>query len=296
MPDIGLRLNKDMLVLSAPIDTTLARQGVDVDRDRELLSLIEPEAVHAAYRLEMITGAQCLVTNTTKITKARLTHVNMDDRAGEIAAAALAVTRSLKPQHILAEIGSTGLPLDASSAFSLKQNRDQYAEAACAFGEEGFDAYFLNGMTHAADMQCALMGIRKQSDKLVFASVTLDAQGRLKGSIPDIAEAAAMMAEYGADVVGFESAAPLCQVLETAQKLRQAVHVPLLVQLAVGKNNPKQQRETAENPYFCPDTMIGAATQLRAAGVQFLRASGNATASYTGALVAASDGFDVVLH
>ena len=29
MPDIELRFDKDMLVLSAPIDAVLARQGID---------------------------------------------------------------------------------------------------------------------------------------------------------------------------------------------------------------------------------------------------------------------------
>ena len=33
MPDIALRFDKDMLVVSAPVSAALARQGVDVDRD-----------------------------------------------------------------------------------------------------------------------------------------------------------------------------------------------------------------------------------------------------------------------
>jgi len=35
MPDIELRFHKDMLVLSAPIDAALARQGIDAARDRQ---------------------------------------------------------------------------------------------------------------------------------------------------------------------------------------------------------------------------------------------------------------------
>ena len=68
MPDIDMRFNKDMLVLSAPIDEVLARQGVDIEKDREFLSLLEPEAVRNAYRLESVAGAQCLVSNTAGIT------------------------------------------------------------------------------------------------------------------------------------------------------------------------------------------------------------------------------------
>lgn len=288
MPDIALRFHKDMLVLSAPIDTALARQGVDVSYDREFISLIEPEVVHDAYRLESIAGAQCLVTNSAGITKARLAHVNMEDRALELAEASLTIVNTLKPQHVLAEIGPTRLPLDESSANSLKQNRDQYADAARAFGQEGFDAFFLNGMMQASDMQCALMGVRKVSDKPVFASMDTEGDGQA------LADACAMMVEHGADVVGFTSAAPLDEVAALVECVKKVVDVPLLVQLRVLANNPQQQAATEENPYYCADVLVDAATRLRGAGVQFLRACGDATPAYTGALVAASAGFDVL--
>lgn len=291
MPDIALRFDKDMLVLSAPIDAVLSRQGVDVEQDKELFSLIEPEAVRDAYRLEQLAGAQCLVTNTEAITKARLSHRNMEDRATDIARSSLRILNDLKPQHILVEIGPTALPLDPSSAASLKQNRDQYAQAALAFGQDGFDAFFLNGMTNSLDLQCALMGIRKESDVPIFASMRI-APAELDAG--DLIEPYTMMAEYGADVVGLATTAGLDQVIPCVEELVKQVERPLLVQLIVKKNDPKQQQVTKENPYYCPDTMIEAAARLRGAGVQFLRAEGDATPAYTGSLVVASEGFDVL--
>lgn len=294
MPDIDMRFNKDMLVLSAPIDEVLARQGVDIEKDREFLSLLEPEAVRNAYRLESVAGAQCLVSNTAGITSARLAHVNMEERAAELAKASLSVLRSLRPQHMLAEIGPTYLPIDASSATSIKQNRDQYADAVRAFGDGEFDAVFLNGMVSLPDVQCALMGVRMVYDGPVFASVDIDGDGNVARRDQSIEEAVSLMAEYGASVAGFATAAPLDAAVAAVKRARVVWDGPLLVQLAVRKNDPKQGIATDENPYYCPDVMVEAATKLRGAGVQFLRATGHATPSYTGALVAASAGFDVI--
>lgn len=294
MPDIELRFNKDMLVLSAPVETSLRRQGVDVERDREFLGLIEPEAVRDAYRLEMIAGVQCLTTNTAGITRARLAHINLEDRAAELATASLTIANALKPQHVLAEIGPTLLPLDATSASLLKQNSNQYAQAARDFGERGFDAFFLNGFSKPLDMQGALMGIRKVSDKPIFASFEIDRFMEEGKPSQEILDAFAMMREYGADVVGFASARPLPEVVALAHAIRQCASGPLLAQLTVRENKPEQQKATMENPYYCPDTMVSAATYLRGEGVQFLRACGAATPAYTGALVAASAGFDVI--
>ena len=174
MPDIELRFHHDMLVLSAPADAVLARQGIDAARDRQYLNLMEPDAMRDAQRLELLAGAQCLVTATEDITRARLAHLNMDGDASKLARAALDIANELKPQHVLAEIGPCGLPLDPSSKASLNENRGQYADAARAFEEGGqFDAFFLNGFTSIADLKCALMGVAQVSGKPVFASVTL---------------------------------------------------------------------------------------------------------------------------
>ena len=163
MPDIALRFDKDMLVVSAPVSAALARQGVDVDRDLELMTVLEPDSIQEAMRLESMAGAQCLVTSTAGITPARMAQVGMEDRACDVARASLEVLRPLKPQHVLVEIGPCGLPLDASSKASLNENRDQYARAARLFAGEQFDAFFLNGFTRRGDLLCALMGVRQVS-------------------------------------------------------------------------------------------------------------------------------------
>ena len=282
MPDIAMRFHKDMLVLSAPIHTALEKQGIDINLDREFISVIEPEAVRNAYRLESLAGAQCLVTNTEGITQIRLARINMEDRDAELATAALAIVKSLKPQHIFAAIGPTHLPLDASSAASLKQNRDQYSWAARAFGKDSHDAFLLDGMTDSVDMKCALVGVKKESTLPVFTILEVD--NIINGNI-ELGGACSMMDEYGADVVGFATSADIERVLAIVDVARRVTDRPLLVQLNVlGRTGA----------YAVPDVMYDAALRLRNAGVQFLRAGGRVTPAYTAMLVAATSNTDVV--
>ena len=74
MADIEIRFHKDMLVLSAPVDYALERQGVDMAADGEFVSLMEPETVRDAMKLEVMAGAHCLVTNPEGICESRLAH------------------------------------------------------------------------------------------------------------------------------------------------------------------------------------------------------------------------------
>ena len=291
MADIALRFFKDMLVLSSPVTAVLDRQGIDTPRDQALALLLEPETIEEAYRLEAVAGPQCFVLPTAALTPARLAELAMDGKGPELAAHALAAVEPFKPQHVLAEIGPCGLPLDPSSKASLVENRDQYARAAHLFDGQAVDALFLNGFTTTDDLKCALMGVRKVCDLPVFASVDVQADGTLASGRGTLMDAADVMAEFEAAVAAPAEAAHLASSLR-AHLAQRGTELCLLVSLEVGTRDAKQQGPTAENPYYAPDTMMPAAAALRAAGAQFLRAAGNASPAYTGVLAATVAGLD----
>ena len=298
MADIQMRFNRDMLVLSAPVTTALSKQGVNVEKDLEFTSLLEPDSIQDVFRLEKSAGATVLVAATRNMTPAALAQRNMEERASELSTAALQVAQALKPQHLLVELAPCGLPLDASSKDSLLENKDQFVRAGQVFEKNAFDAYFLNDFENITALKCALMGLRQVSDRPIFASVALDAQGNLPSQGTQepntLEEAVEVMEEFGASVVGFSTGAPLDTACALAQRAAHATALPLLVQLNVARKDPKQGAATSENPYYCADTMVNAALRLRKAGVQFLRAVGNASPAYTGALAATLSGLDVV--
>lgn len=289
MADIQLRFNHDMLVLSSPITTQLQAIGVDTNRDNELTLLLEPEVFDELYALESAAGAQVVVADTASLTPARLARTRMEGKGRELAEAAIAVASKSAPQHVLAEIGPCGLPLDPSSKASLVENRDQYKRAVECFAEVEplFDGYFLNGFCDVVDLKCSLMGLRSVTDKPVFASV--DAEDLADAF--SFEDAVGVMAEYGAQVVGFATFAGPARAAAFIERAK-AVNpmLPVLAQLAVKRIDPEQNNPTDENPYPDAELMVDAADALKAAGAQFLRAVGNATPAYTGALVAATLG------
>ncbi|BAK45787.1 homocysteine S-methyltransferase family protein [Eggerthella sp. YY7918] len=296
MPDIALRFHKDMLVLSSPLAPMLARQGFDVEQGLEFAGIVEPEAVREALRMNVVAGVQCVVANTANMTPARLAVRGMEDRVADIVGAAFSTLKQLAPQHVLIEVAPCGLPLDAASKNSLNEHRDQYARVARAFEGRPFDAFFLNGFQNPTDLKCALMGIRQISDAPVFASVDVDAEGALADGRYTFEDALAVMMEYGASVVGFATAAPLDRAVVFARRATGIGDLPVLAQLVVKNRDAKQGEAAPENPYYCPDVLVEAGVQLRQAGAQFLRATGQATPAFAGALVAASEGFDVARH
>lgn len=298
MPDIELRFHTDMLTVSAPIDAALARQGIDLTADLEFLLVTEPDLLQEAMRMELLAGAQCLTLPTRALTPAQLAHLNATDRLLDLARAAFDLVRTTRetaqpitPQHLIAEIGFCGLPLDPSSATSLNEHRDQYARAVRAFEAAGtLDAYLLSGFADAAALKCALMGARQATDHPVLACVDVAADGSLASGRGTVEDAAAVAAEYGAGAIGFATGAPLSSAVTIAKRIADACGLPVLAELDVRERALRQAGPTDDNPYYSPDTMVEAAIALRAAGVQFLRAGGEATCAYTGALAAVAGG------
>ena len=294
MADIELRFHHDMLVLSSPLNEHMRRQGFSEADGLELLCVTEEEAVEEALRLEMLAGAQCLVTPTAGITEARLAHQRLESNAKEVLEAAMSVTKRFKPQHVIAEIESTGLPIDPDSKSSLMANRDQYSQAAKLFEEEQVDAFLLNNLYSLSDLRCALMGVRRVSDRPIMASVKTDAQGMLLGRNQSIEDAVAVMVEYEANVVGVTVKADLEDACALVRRMAAVCSLPLLVQLEVNPETSKLPKHTHEDPYWSADTMVQALLQLRAAGAQFVRAVGKATPSYTGALATTAMGLSCI--
>lgn len=299
--DIELRFHKDMLVLSAPVAFALERQGIDMREDGEFVMLMEPETVQDALRMEAMTGAQCLVTNTEGICEARLAHNRMEDRARDIALHALEGAWSCKPQHLICEIGSCGLPLDPSSESSRAQSEQQYENAVQALNDASdeldlgvYDAVLLSGLRSAADAQCAISGVRNRTDRPVFAIVDLDEDGLFAGeAIDDVVGALDQ-----ADVLGFSCAADQEVLSAAVRRFAELTEKPLLVQIRVKAATAMEKKRAMlgvsipGNPYATADSLADAALALRAAGAQFLRVVGEATPACTGALAVAVSGAD----
>lgn len=292
MPDIALRFNKDMLVLSTPIDYQLASQGFTEPGDREYVALCEPDLIEEVYKVEKLMETPCLVSATEGITRARLAYSRFEKQSSDMARIAYEVGSSFTPEHLIAAVGPTGLPLDPTMSSSVKQSEQQYRDAASTLMDYPFDALYFSGLSDLEDAKCALKGAREVYEGPLFISLAVSDEGGFS-SEEKLAQGVAVCDTLGADVIGVVSAAKPDVLLKQIRAMRTKTHKPLLCDVHINKKDPRQFAPTDENPYPTPDELFSVACALQKVGVQFLRASGAATPAYTGALNAAVHGMDV---
>lgn len=296
MADIQMRFGKDMLVLSTGFERAFAQQGFDLKTEEAYVDLCEPELVEQAYQMEQMIGTPVLCTPTECITNARLSHEKFEGQGAEVAQVAWDLVDARTPQHSLAVIGPTGLPLDESSATSLKASRKQYQDAVAELIAHPFDGIYFAGFTSGYDAQCALVAARAIYDGPVFLSFEITDEGVLPSGSHTLEEAVRLADEYGASAIGIVSGARLENLETYVGILREATDKPLLVEIVVRELIERALNPSADNPYYAPASMMEAAETLHARGVQFVRAVGMASPAYTGALVATLSGLDVVVE
>ncbi len=290
MADIQLRFNKDMLVLSTPFTGVLESFGYD-EADRDYAILCESEVVEESFKFEAMANTPVFVLPTETITNARLMHSRFEGRAGLMAENCYEAAVKFKPQHILAAIEPTGLPLDESSKSSMKQSFGQYQAAVRELSAYPIDGIMFSGFDNGFDAQCALMGARSVYDGPIFITFRLDDAGMLQSGSHSLKDAALLAADSGADALGVVSGRDLEALCSIADSLA-ALERPLLFEIEVSRVDKRQAFPSSDNPYARTDFLVDAALELRKHGVQFFRAGGSATPAYTGSLVAILAGLD----
>jgi len=105
------------------------------------------------------------------------------------------------------------------------------------------------------------------------------------------------MVDQGVSVIGFETPEPAFRAVDYAKQAAEITDRPLLAQLRItldpNVRQPAPLKPLEDILDHTTDTMAPTAVKLYGAGVQFLRATGNATPSFTGALAATVFGLDV---
>lgn len=300
MPDIQMRFNKDMLVFSSPIKSAFLESDKATCRDNfdpEMLCITEPDTIQEALKWQIVAGAQCLVAPLEDLCESNLIHKDMTKDATHLCDISVKLANQEKPQHTIAQINCCNLPFDNSSENSKKQLSAQYYNAAMLYANKNIDAIMLNNLRSISEIELAILAVKKAVTLPVIVSVEFNNDSTFSNKGISATEVASAMCNSGAQVIGFSSGAPLEVIEKIALDFSSCAHtrnIAVLGQVIVNQNNPKQGSNTTENPYYCSDTMVQVATTLRRCGVQFLRACGQASPAYTGTLVAASAGFDVI--
>jgi len=256
--------------------TVIYARGVFINRCYDELNLSDPALILAIHEEYLQSGAEILETNTFGANRFRLARHGLADRTAEINAAGVRLARQaaehLKDKQagdawVAGSIGPLGVRLEPLGKIGLDEARAAFAEQIAALAEAGADMLIIETMPALNEAREALLAAKETAPDLpVFAMVTVDDDGNcLDGSTPE--QAAALLTEWGADVIGCNCSTGPANVLTAIEAMHTASDLPLMAMPNAGMPRAVEGR----NIYLCsPEYMASFARKAIKAGAQFV--------------------------
>ncbi|MRS12742.1 MAG: hypothetical protein EG823_06690 [Actinobacteria bacterium] len=234
MPDITLRLGREILVLDGAMGTMLQRHGLPEGQSLVQLNVTAPELVEEVHRLYTLAGADCATTNTFGGTRLKLDAYGLGDQVADLNRAAVRIARASGAKHVLGEIGPSGHVLEPLGSAAFDELFDAFAEQAAALASEHPDAIQIATMTDIAEARCAVLAARSVTDLPVFVTCTFGLSGRTDLSGTDPEAAAVILEAAGASAVGLNCGLGPEQMLPLVEKMARATSLPIIVRPNAG--------------------------------------------------------------
>ncbi|HET6498960.1 MAG TPA: homocysteine S-methyltransferase family protein, partial [Coriobacteriia bacterium] len=132
MPDILARLGREVLVIDGALGTMLQRAGVPAEQCPEQLNLTAPEIITGIHRTYVLAGANCVTTNSFGGSRQKLGEYGLEGEVVAFNRAAVRLARSAGAQHVLADVGPTGLLIEPLGTVPFEDAFDLFAEQIAA--------------------------------------------------------------------------------------------------------------------------------------------------------------------
>jgi 5-methyltetrahydrofolate--homocysteine methyltransferase len=185
-------------------------------------------------------------------------------------------------QHILADVGPTGLVMQPLGPATFDQVFDVFAEQISALAAESPDAITFETFTDLAEIRCGLLAAKSVTDIPVIASMTFGLSGRTELSASDPETVATVLEACGATVVGMNCGLGPEQMLPLVEQMAAATTLPLIVQPNAGL--PRLVDGCTVFP-GTPEEMGAYAARFVALGAALVGSCCGSSPSFTGAIV-----------
>jgi homocysteine S-methyltransferase len=264
------------MLADGAMGTVLYARGVFINRCYDELNLTDPSMILAIHEEYLQAGAEILESNTFGANRFRLARHGLTGKMAEINAAGVRLARQavvhLQEKQggdawVAGSVGPLGVRLEPLGKTGLDEARAAFAEQIRALVDAGVDLLSIETMPALNEAREALAAAREIAPDLpVLVMVTVDDDSNcLDGSSP--AQAAALLAEWGASAIGVNCSTGPTTVLTAIEAMRGATTLPLAAMPNAGMPRAVEGR----NIYLCsPEYMASFARKAIHAGAQMV--------------------------
>jgi homocysteine S-methyltransferase len=260
-------LAERVVLFDGAMGTRLYDLGVFLNRCFDELNLSQAPLVESVHRSYVAVGCDVIETNTFGANRLKLEKHGLGDEVRAINRAGAAIARKAADDGLVAgAVGPLGVRIEPWGPTSLDDAASLFAEQAEGLVEGGIDLFSVETFYDLAEIEAAVLGIRRVSDLPIVAQMTLEDDGNsLEGVDPETF--GLRLAALPVQAVGVNCSVGPAAMLEAVERMARVVELPLVAQPNAGKPRAVDNR----NLYLCsPEYMAVFAKRFVEAGARIV--------------------------
>lgn len=213
-------IERGPVVFDGAMGTLLYSRGIYINRNFDELNISRPDMVEKAHADYLSAGAMVLTTNTFGANEIKLGRFGLQHQCGEINRAGVRIAKSVAAGRafVAGSIGPSGIVPDIFDPAVMEKLRNAFMHQADHLVQEGVDLLIFETFRYPVEMHVALEAVRSRTSVPIVASMTFAEDGRTAdGMEPE--RVAALMSDWGADVVGANCGEGPSQIFEIAPRM-----------------------------------------------------------------------------
>jgi len=263
-------LGKQLLFLDGAMGTQLQAAGLKTGEIPDTWNITHADIIQEVHKRYLAAGCNIITTNTFGSNSHNLadTGYTVEHIVSRALANAKAAAAAFQPQKsfIALDIGPTGRLLKPLGDLSFEEAYELFRETILAGVKEGADIVLLETFSDAYELKAAVLAAKENCGLPVFASVTLDENGKmLTGGNVDVA--AALLEGLGVDVIGINCSNGIEQLEPYITRMLKLSSTPLLFMPNAGL---PFHSEGIEQYSISPDEFADSLRKIAESGVWLL--------------------------
>ena len=216
-------LGRTLMIFDGGMGSELVKMGIEYSFPEDL-NVTHPDVIRHIHESYADAGADFITTNTFGLN--RLKYRGEYD-IPSVAKAAIANARAAG-KRVFFDIGPTGKLLRPLGTLDFDEAYEAFSEVVLA-SRELADGYILETFSDLYELKAAVLAVKENSDKPVFATMTFDKTGRtLTGTTPEIM--VAFLEEMGVDALGVNCSLGPKELQGVVSRILACSHTPVIVQ------------------------------------------------------------------
>src|SRR5258706_14399671 len=260
-------LSERVVLFDGAMGTRLYELGVFLNRCFDELNVSNAALVESVHRSYVAAGADVIETNTFGANRLKLDRHGLGDQVRAInQQGAILARKAAADVFVAGAIGPLGVGIEPWGPTSVDEAVEIFAEQAASLSDGDVDLFSVETFYDLAEIEAAVRGIRRVSDKPIVAHMTLEDDGSsLEGVRPEVS--GPRVAALPVQAIGVNCSVGPAAMLDAIERMAPAVSLPIAAQPNAGKPRAIDNR----NLYLCsPEYMAVYAKRFIEAGVRII--------------------------